>query len=148
MSLMQNRLRDANEKVSLSMYPVLPKSYKGAYPFRLGATSYIYPDHIIPNVKMLAPYLDEIELLLFESASKDSFPSKHEIKELSFLAREFDLTYNIHLPTDVSLSDPEPSTRHYAMETIKYLKTLPHPYLLPPTPSTSHMMKIPLKKNV
>jgi len=93
MSLMQNRLRDANEKVSLSMYPVLPKSYKGAYPFRLGATSYIYPDHIIPNVKMLAPYLDEIELLLFESASKDSRPSKHEINKLSFLAKEFDLLH-------------------------------------------------------
>ena len=119
------------------MYPVLPKSYKGAYPFRLGATSYIYPDHIIPNVKMLAPYLDEIELLLFESASKDSFPSKHEINKLSFMAKEFDLTYNIHLPTDISLCDHDPSTRRHAMETIKRLIDLTSP--LSPSTHTLHL---------
>lgn len=133
---MQNRLRDANEKVSLSMYPVLSKSYKGTYPFRLGTTSYIYPDHIIPNVKMLAPYLDEIELLLFES-SKDSRPSKHEINKLSFLAKEFDLTYNIHLPIDISLGDHDPSTRRHAMETIKRLIALTSP--LSPSTYTLHL---------
>ena len=84
------------------MYPALPKSYKGLYQFRLGTTSFIYPDHYLPNVKMLGPYLNEIELLLFESAY-DSLPSKHEIKELSILAEEFDITYDIHLPIDISL---------------------------------------------
>jgi hypothetical protein len=84
------------------MYPPLPKSYKGLYPFKLGTTSYIYPDGYTQNVKMLAPYVDEIELLLFESAP-DSLPSNHEIKKLLLLSNEFDLTYNVHLPTDISL---------------------------------------------
>lgn len=105
------------------MYPPLPKSYKGLYPFKLGTTSYIYPAGYTQNVKMLAPYLDEIELLLFESAP-DSLPSNHEIKKLLSLSKEFDLTYNVHLPTDISLSDPEPSIRHAAMETLKKVMDL------------------------
>jgi hypothetical protein len=77
------------------MYPSLARSYKGIFPFKLGTTSFIYPDHYIPNVKMLGPYLDEIELLLFESLPADALPSKAVIAELSDLAREYDLTYNI-----------------------------------------------------
>jgi hypothetical protein len=44
------------------MYPALPKSYKGLYQFRLGTTSFIYPDHYLPNVKMLGPYLNEMSV--------------------------------------------------------------------------------------
>lgn len=105
------------------MYPALPKSYKGLYPFKLGTTSYIYPAGYTQNVKMLAPYVDEIELLLFESAP-DSLPSNNEIKKLLLLSNEFDLTYNVHLPTDISLSDPEPSIRHTTMETLKRVMDL------------------------
>ncbi len=105
------------------MYPPLPKSYKGLYPFKIGTTSYIYPAGYAQNVKMLAPYVDEIELLLFESAL-DSLPSTHEIKKLLLLSKEFDLTYNVHLPTDISLSDPEPSIRHTTVETLKRVMNL------------------------
>jgi len=86
------------------MYPSLPKSYKGLYPFKIGTTSFIYPAGYAQNVKMLGPYVDEIELLLFEGAP-DSLPSTQEIKKLLSLSKEFDLTYNVHLPTDISLSD-------------------------------------------
>jgi len=61
------------------MYPSLPKSYKGLYPFKIGTTSFIYPAGYAQNVKMLGPYVDEIELLLFEGAP-DSLPSTQEIK--------------------------------------------------------------------
>jgi len=100
------------------MYPSLARSYKGIFPFKLGTTSFIYPDHYVPNVKMLGPYLDEIELLLFESLSDDALPSKAVIEELSHLAREYDLTYNIHLPTDVSISDAQPEKQQQAVNTI------------------------------
>ncbi|MBL7179971.1 MAG: cobamide remodeling phosphodiesterase CbiR [Pseudomonadota bacterium] len=102
------------------MYPALPKSYKGVYPFKLGATSFTYPDHIIPNIKMLGPYLDEIELLLFESAPS-SLPSRADINEIRRLAAAFDLTYNIHLPLDISLGAPDPSRRQADLETIKHI---------------------------
>jgi len=118
------------------MYPSLSKSYKSAYPFRLGTTSFIYPDHYIPNVKMLGPYLDEIELLLFESAH-DSLPSKRETKELSMLAEEFDITYDIHLPLDIYLGDKDPSIRRRAVETIKDVVDLTLP--LAPSIFTLHL---------
>ena len=37
------------------------------YPFRLGTTSYIIPNSILPNVRYLADKVKDIELVLFES---------------------------------------------------------------------------------
>ena len=98
------------------MDTLLPKSYKGAYPFKLGTTSFIYKDGYVPNVKMLGPFIDEIELLLFES-KPGSLIKKTEIDELSLLSKEFDLTYNIHLPTDIFFGNSNPSVRQLAVET-------------------------------
>jgi len=118
------------------MYPPLPKSYKGMFPFKIGTTSFIYPNSYVQNVKMLAPYLDEIELILFES-SPDKRPSNDEIKTLLSLANEFDITYNIHLPLDISLGAPDPSKRHFAIETIKRIVDLTAP--LSPSTYTLHL---------
>jgi sugar phosphate isomerase/epimerase len=118
------------------MYPPLPKSYKGIFPFKIGTTSFIYPDSYVQNVKILAPYLDEIELILFES-TPNSLPSKHEIKELFALSNKYDLSFNIHLPLDLSLGTPEPSTRHFAIETIK--KVMDLTTSLSPTTYTLHL---------
>ncbi|MBU4344949.1 MAG: sugar phosphate isomerase/epimerase [Desulfobacteraceae bacterium] len=115
---------------------ILPKSYKRAYPFRLGTTSFIYPDHIIPNVKMLAPYFDEIELLLFES-NFDSLPTIQQIRELALLAEQFDLTYNIHLPIDISISDSNASVRRSAVDTLK--RTIGLTSYLSPSTYTLHI---------
>jgi sugar phosphate isomerase/epimerase len=97
-------------------YPSLTKSHKGIYPFKLGTTSFIYPDHYISNVKLLGPYLDEIELLFFESKGIDALPSKSVITELSRLAKEFDLNYNVHLPTDTSISSLDHREQRHAVE--------------------------------
>ena len=99
-------------------YPSLTKSYKGRFPFKIATTSFIYPDHYIPNVKMLGPYMDEIELLLFESTGPDALPSRSVIAELGRLAGEFDLSYNVHLPTDISISDPNPGLQKQAVATM------------------------------
>ena len=100
-------------------YPSLTKSYKGIFPFKICTTSFIYPDHYIPNVKMLGPYMDEIELLLFESQAVDSIPSNAVIAELGHLGREFDLSYNVHLPTDVSLTDLDPAQQKTVKQFMK-----------------------------
>ena len=97
-------------------YPALSKSYKGLFPFKICTTSFIYPDHYIPNVQMLGPYLDEIELLLFESQGTDVLPTRKVITELCRLAEEFDLSYNVHLPTDISISDRNPARQEDAVE--------------------------------
>ena len=100
------------------MYPSLSKSYKGVFPFSIGATSFIYPDDYVPNVKMLGPYLENIELLLFESNHTDALPSKAVIGELAGLAKDFNLTYNVHLPTDISISHPDPQQQSHAVVTL------------------------------
>jgi sugar phosphate isomerase/epimerase len=99
-------------------YPTLTKSYKGRYPFKICTTSFIYPDHYIPNVKMLGPYLDEIELLFFESRYAGALPAGSVITDLDRLAAEFDLSYNAHLPTDVSISAPDPAGQKEAVATM------------------------------
>jgi sugar phosphate isomerase/epimerase len=119
------------------MYPSLARSYKGIFPFKLGTTSFIYPDHYVPNVKMLGPYLDEIELLLFESLAADALPSKAIIAELSQLAQKYGLSYNIHLPTDVSISDERPEKQQQAVDTL--LSVIDHVSPLCPTAYTLHI---------
>jgi len=95
----------------LDKYPSLTKSYKNYYPFKIGTTSFIYPDLYVPNVKMLAAFVDEIEVLLFESDTVASLLSESVIDDLQRLSREFNLTYNIHLPTDIAISDPDRDRR-------------------------------------
>lgn len=99
----------------------LGRSFKKNYPFRLGTTSFIYPDLYSENVRLLGPYLDEIELLFFESREAGCFPSVYEIEKLKDLKEEYDLTYNIHLPTDVDLSSPDPSEREKAVVNLMHV---------------------------
>ena len=118
-------------------YPSLDKSYKGTYPFKIGTTSFIYPDHYIPNVKMLGPFIDEIELLLFESQEIDSIPSRAIIAELGQLGREFDLSYNVHLPTDVSITDRDSKRQQNAVETM--VRVIEHVQPLFPSALVLHL---------
>lgn len=53
-----------------SSFPPLPRvAWPG--PCRLGVPSYVYPADILPNVEALAPFVDDIELVLFESDEPD-----------------------------------------------------------------------------
>jgi sugar phosphate isomerase/epimerase len=67
---------------------------------------------------MLGPYLEDIELLLFESKHTSALPSRQVIAHLSSLANDFDLSYNVHLPTDISLSSRNPDEQAIAVDTI------------------------------
>ena len=120
------------------MYPTLPKSYKGAFPFKIGTTSFIYPDGYIPNVETLGPYLEEIELLFFESTPENHLPTRADISELGRLAEKHRLTYNIHLPIDLYLGAENVTQRHQAVESIIYIFDLVSP--LSPTTCTLHLI--------
>ena len=97
------------------MTPLLPKSYKHFYPFRLATTSFIYPNDYVPNVRLLGSFVDEIELLLFES---EALPSEHTVRELVSLSREQAVGYNVHLPLNVSIGHGNPHQRERAVETL------------------------------
>jgi sugar phosphate isomerase/epimerase len=74
------------------------------YPFRLGTTSYIIPDDILPNARYLAGKVRDIELILFEvDDGPNNLPSAEVIDQLSKIAQENDLTYTVHLPLDLKL---------------------------------------------
>lgn len=118
------------------MHPPLPRSHKGRYPFRLGATSFIYPDHIVPNVEALAPFLDEIELTLFEAAPA-SLPPPSDIAALIALASRFGVKYNVHLPLDIAITDPDPAEGDAAVQTLRNVIDLARP--LAPTTWTLHL---------
>ncbi|NTU58279.1 MAG: TIM barrel protein [Chlorobiaceae bacterium] len=81
------------------------------YPFRLGTSSYIVPDDIIPNVRYLCDKVDDIELVLFESDEFSNLPSKSDIALLAEMAGEHGLTYSVHLPLDVYLGNGDRDER-------------------------------------
>jgi len=84
--------------------------------FRLGTTSYIYPDHILPNVEKLRERVQDVELLLFETSDESNLPSLEEIKRLNELARGHDLTYTVHLPLSIKLADPVATRREWSLQ--------------------------------
>jgi sugar phosphate isomerase/epimerase len=97
----------------------LTKSFKGLFPFKLATTSYIYPDHIVPNVAMLAPFLDEIELILFESNGLDNYPDQAEMKGLTDLSASQGVRYHVHLPIDIYLGERTEEIRCQGVATVK-----------------------------
>lgn len=122
-------LYDSVKDKKMASFEILKSSYKNRYPFRLAAPSYIYPADWCANVKMIGPHVDEIELLLLESHSESCFPSPEEIRELAFLGKAYSLSYNVHLPSDISVSDPVGAKRREAIETLSRVIAL-----------TSHLM--------
>ncbi len=88
------------------------------WPWRLGTTSYILPDDILPNVRFLGPRVDDIELVLFESGDYGSnLPSPAVVADLKGLAAEHDLTWTVHLPTDLRPGSSRASERTRALDT-------------------------------
>jgi sugar phosphate isomerase/epimerase len=124
------------KKLQATVYPQLPKSYKNAYPFKISAPSFIHPDDYIPNVQVLGPFLDEIELLCFES-SRSSLPSPVTIRKLASLAREFRFTYNVHLPSDLDPGSPERMEQNRFVENMLHVMDLTRP--LEPTAYILHI---------
>ncbi|MFH2066316.1 MAG: cobamide remodeling phosphodiesterase CbiR [Pseudomonadota bacterium] len=105
----------------------------------MGTTSFIYPDHYARNVQLLGPFFDEIELLFFESRFEDSLPSRKVVQELKDLSQQHGVSYNIHLPVDVSLGDDSMTKRMHAVDTINRFIDRTQP--LSPSTSTLHLVK-------
>ncbi len=99
--------------------PLLPGCYKKMFPFVLATTSYIFPDRIVPNVSKLAPFLDEIELVLFEGERENNLPDEDELKALAQLSVHETISYNIHLPLDAFLGHRNEGDRSKAVSVIR-----------------------------
>lgn len=84
---------------------------KRAFPFRLGTTSYLIPDDILPNLLYLQGRVDDVELLLFESDEFSNLPAPSVVQEIARLGQEAELTYTVHLPLDARLGSADEAER-------------------------------------
>ncbi|MGH0053539.1 MAG: cobamide remodeling phosphodiesterase CbiR [Sphaerochaetaceae bacterium] len=94
---------------------------------RLGTTSYIIENDIVPNVQYLGNTVDDIELVLFESEAISNLPDKKTIKELSCLAKEHNLTYTVHFPLDIYPGSASYGERNRFLGSVKRIIDLTTP---------------------
>ena len=77
-------------------------------PFRIGTTSYIVPDDLLSNAAFLAPFVQDMQLVLFEvPGGPSNLPSLANVAALAALGRRCDLTYTVHLLHDLRAHDQE-----------------------------------------
>jgi sugar phosphate isomerase/epimerase len=88
------------------------RTLKNRFSFRLGTTSYILPADLITNVRYLAPYVDDIELVLFEADDESNLPDDQAIRMLNEVACSSDLSYTVHLPLGLRLGSLGEEERH------------------------------------
>ena len=91
---------------------------KRKYPWRLGATSFVIPDDLLANVRLLSGLVDDVQLLFFESRAKARLPHLVDVGRLQELALGNDLTYTVHLPTDIRLGAASVGERQAGIDEI------------------------------
>lgn len=81
-----------------------------------GTTSYVLPADLLPNVRLLAPFVDDIELILFEG-EESNLPTRADVREMGRLARDGGCGFTVHLPLDVGIGELDAGVRRRAQET-------------------------------
>ena len=97
---------------------------KGQFTFRLGTTSYIIPDDLVPNVTYLGPLVDDVELVLFESDEISNLPDKAVLEQLKNAKSAHQLSYTVHLPLDTELGSRNEAERQRSVDKCKRVMDL------------------------
>jgi sugar phosphate isomerase/epimerase len=118
---------------------------KGLLPFTLACPSFIFRADYVENVCRLAPFVDEIQLLFFESRFEDSLPSPDLVDRLAGLGREKSITYSVHLPSDIFLGHAEEGERRFAADVLVDIIKRCAP--LAPSTYTLHLERDPSEAN-
>jgi sugar phosphate isomerase/epimerase len=84
---------------------------------RIGTTSCIWHDYMLPNVEKLAPLVDDVELLLFD-VERD-VPGAEEVSQLVRLKHEHALSYTLHTPLDASLASADDARRALGVDKVR-----------------------------
>ncbi len=101
--------------------------HKNGFPFRLGCTSYVYPDDLLPNVRKMAPIVDDIEIVFFETESFSNLPGMDVIAELAQIRKDCGNTFTVHFPIDKKAGSPDKQERLYFQEQALKIIRLTHP---------------------
>ncbi|PID40410.1 MAG: hypothetical protein CR984_03330 [Proteobacteria bacterium] len=96
-------------------FPPLQTNGKNRFPFAVACPSFVHRAGYRDNVRALADFVDEIQLLFFESRA-ESIPSHALIRELGGMAAEKKIGYQVHLPSDVHPGHPDPGERRRAAD--------------------------------
>ena len=129
------------KKRSPDLFPPLDHCVKNVFPFPIGCPSFIYRAGYVDNVTYLAPFVDEIQLLFFESRHAQSLPTPSLVRDLAALSDNHGITFNVHLPSDLFFGHPDPSERRHAVDTIEQIINCCGP--LDPTTFTLHLNRNP-----
>jgi sugar phosphate isomerase/epimerase len=84
---------------------------------RIGTTSCIWHDHMLPNVERLAGRVDDVELLVFDVES--DLPPPADVARLAALARDHALSYTVHTPLDASLASADEARRRAGLDKVR-----------------------------
>jgi sugar phosphate isomerase/epimerase len=108
---------------------------KHPFPFRLGCTSYVYPEDLLPNVQKTAPIFDDIEIILFESVNASNIPSREVMEALAELGKQHEITFTVHFPIDKKAGSADAEERAAYREQVRRAVALsslldPYAYLL------------------
>ncbi len=114
---------------------------KGCFPFTLACPSFIFRAGYAENVERLAPFVDEIQLLFFESRYEGSLPSSELIHQIARLGQTGNLTFNVHLPSDIFPGHSDAETRNEASNILKAFIERCRP--LSPSTFTLHLEREP-----
>lgn len=101
-----------------------------------GTTSYVLPADLLPNIRLLAPYVDDIELILFEG-EESNLPTPADVREMGRLAGDGGCGFTVHLPLDVGIGELDADVRRRAQETCLRVIALtlplePHAFVVHP----------------
>ena len=96
----------------------MAQTLKGKFPWRIGATSYVVPADLMTNVRLLADTVDDVQLLFFESFAGTGMEHRVDVAGLRQVAHDHDLTYTVHLPTDIRLGSADPHRREQGIAEI------------------------------
>jgi sugar phosphate isomerase/epimerase len=89
----------------------------GGRPFRIGTTSFIVPDYMVPNVRRLVGSVQDVELLLFDV--DEDVPSADEVAELARLRDAHGLSYTVHTPLAASLASADEARRRAGVDQVR-----------------------------
>ena len=79
------------------------------------------------NVRFLAPYVDDIELVLFEADDESNLPDEKTITTLNEIARSNDLSYTVHLPLGLLLGAVDEEERRSSVKKALHIVELTSP---------------------
>ncbi|MGM9998690.1 MAG: cobamide remodeling phosphodiesterase CbiR [Candidatus Bruticola sp.] len=82
----------------------------------IGASGCTWEASIVDNVRRLAPYVDNIEIIVYEYENLSNYPGPADLREMAELALQFDCSYTVHLPASLSVHPLHKSWQRQALD--------------------------------